>query len=347
MLYDRLGGRGALPAARTLDLARRANGLWYAELAPHEGAPVRTLRARALVNATGPWVARFLAERLQMPAPGVRLVKGVHIVVPRLSAHPDAYALPNDDGRLLFVIPYEQSFSLIGTTAEDYQDEPAAVAASDMDILYLCQAVSRYLRQPVHTDQVIWSYAGVRPRDDDGRDDLLELDAPAGDAPLLSIWGGRMTTYRQLAERALARLQPVLGFERGAWTAGATLPGGDLPASDFDRFLRVLRDERPWLPAPLARRYARAYGTRVERLLNGAGGLEALGEPLGQDLYEAEVGYLVRAEWAQTGEDILFRRSKLGLHVDARTRAGLDDWLARNRGGAARSADLQPDRGTR
>ena len=402
LLYDQLGGRGALPAARMLDLAqdpagaplrpefgrgfayadcwvddarlvvlnaldaaergaeiltrtrctlaRRANALWYAELTPRAGGPARTLRARALVNATGPWVARFLAEQLPAPAPrAVRLIKGVHIVVPRLYDHPDPYVLPDEDGRLLFVMPYEQSFTLIGTTAEDHDGEPDALVASDIEILYLCRAVSRYLRQPVRSDQVVWSYAGVRSRPEDaggkggraGDDEVLELDARAGDAPLLSVCGGRITTHRALAERALAMLQPALGFERGAWTAGATLPGGDLPAGDFDRFLRALQDERPWLPAALARRYARAYGTRVERLLESAGRLEDLGEPLGEGLYAAEVDYLVREEWAQTEEDVLFRRSKLGLHVADQTRQWLAAWLARDRTGAARSPDLR------
>jgi glycerol-3-phosphate dehydrogenase len=401
LLYDQLGGRRALPAARALDLAqdpagaplrpefgrgfayadcwvddarlvvlnavaaaergteiltrtrctlaRRANALWYAELTPRAGGPARALRARALVNATGPWVARFLAEQLQAPTPrAVRLVKGVHVVVPRLYTHPDAYVLPDEEGRLLFVMPYEQSFTLIGTTAEDHDGEPDALAAADIEILYLCRAVSRYLRQPLRSDEVAWSYAGVSPRLEEpggkggsAGNDLLELDAPAGDAPLLSVYGGRITTHRALAERALGMLQPALGFERGAWTAGATLPGGDLPAGDFDRFLRALQDERPWLPAALARRYARAYGTRVERLLENAGRLEDLGEPLGEGLYAAEVDYLVRNEWAQTEEDVLFRRSKLGLHVAAQTREGLAAWLARDRSGAERSADLR------
>jgi glycerol-3-phosphate dehydrogenase len=202
---------------------------------------------------------------------------------------------------------------------------------------------------------VVWTYAGVRPLYDDAerdvsrvtRDYVLDLDTREGDAPLLSVFGGKITTYRRLAEQALARLQPSLGFTRGPWTAAATLPGGDLPNGDFDAFLDALQQERPWLPPTLARRYARAYGTRVARLLDGAGSLDALGKPLGDGLYEAELDYLVREEWAQTEEDVLFRRSKLGLDVADQTRQRLAAWLARHRPGAERSPDLQPTLGTR
>ena len=331
--------RGAEILTRTrCAAARRANRIRYAELDPGGGRPPRGGRARARVNATRPWVVRFLAERLQMSGPShVRLVKGGHVILPRLYDHPDPYILQNDDSRVVFVIPYEQDYTLIGTTDLDYEGDPAAVAITAEEIDYLCRAAGRYLSRPVLPEQVLWTYAGVRPLVDDGRTDVsavtrdyaFDLDAPEDDAPLLSVFGGKITTYRRLAEHALGRLQPVLGFAGEAWTAAAPLPGGDLPHADFEAFLDALQQERPWLPPALARRYARAYGTRVALLLDGAHGLADLGERLGEGLYAAEVDYLVRSEWAQTAEDILFRRSKLGLHLGDEAAARLAAWLGR------------------
>jgi glycerol-3-phosphate dehydrogenase len=335
--------RGAQILTRTrCTAARRANGLWYAELEPGGGGRSRQVRARALVNATGPWVSRFLKSQLQMPAPkDLRLVKGGHIVVPKLYDHACPYILQHTDRRVVFVIPYENEFSLIGTTDVDYRGEPALVDIGDDEIKYLCRAVSRYFRRPLTPDRVAWTYAGVRPLYDDAsrdvsaitRDYVFDLDEPEDGAPLLSVFGGKITTSRKLAEHALEQLRRALRFEGRAWTAGATLPGGDLPDADFDGFLAALGRERAWLPPELARRYARAYGTRIGTLLDGASGLRDLGEPLGEGLYEVEADYLVRQEWARTAEDILFRRSKLGLHVGDATAARLRAWLGRNTAG--------------
>ncbi|MGH6914607.1 MAG: glycerol-3-phosphate dehydrogenase C-terminal domain-containing protein, partial [Geminicoccales bacterium] len=209
---------------------------------------------------------------------------------------------------------------------------------SEEEVEYLCRAVSRYLIDPVTPGQVRWSYAGVRPLYDDTtsdvsavtRDYVFDLATPEGDAPLLSVFGGKITTYRKLAEHALDKLKPVMRFEAGAWTGTAPLPGGDMPGADFDAFLAGVRREHPWLPADLARRYARAYGTRTLRILDGARDLGGLGEHLGEGVYEAEVEHLVRNEWAQTEEDILWRRSKLGLHVGDPTAARLRAWLGIN-----------------
>jgi glycerol-3-phosphate dehydrogenase len=339
--------RGAEIVTRSRCMAaRRANGLWYAAL-EQGGGPVRQVRARALVNATGPWVSRFLSDRLQMSAPrDLRLVKGGHIIVPRLYDHPCPYILQHSDRRVVFVIPYERTFSLIGTTDVDYDGEPSLVDIGDDEIDYLCQVVSRYFREPLTPDRVAWTYAGVRPLYDDAsrdvsaitRDYVFDLDEPDDDAPLLSVFGGKITTSRKLAEHALNQLRPTMRFEGAAWTAGAPLPGGDIPDGDFEAFLAVLQLERPWLPSELARRYARAYGTRVGALLDGARGLDDLGEPLGEGVYEAEVDYLVREEWARTAEDILFRRSKLGLHVSEATAARLRAWLGRNTDGTGDDA---------
>ena len=332
--------RGALILTRhRCTGASRVDGLWHATLKPTGGGPERVVRAHCLVNAAGPWVSRFLTEDLRLPALNrVRLVKGSHIVVSKLYDHGDPYILQHSDRRVIFVIPYEGDYTLIGTTDLDYGDDPAAVAISESEIAYLCQAVSRYFVNPVAPAQVRWSYSGVRPLYDDAtsdvsavtRDYVFDLAQPDGGAPLLSVFGGKITTYRRLAEHALDKLRPAMGFTAEAWTADAPLPGGDMPGADFEAFLANLRRAHPWLPADLARRYARAYGTRVGRILDGVRDLAALGEHLGDGLYEAEVDYLIRNEWARTEEDILWRRSKLGLHVSGQTAARLRDWLGVN-----------------
>ena len=351
--------RGAAILTRTrCTAARRANGLWYADLAPSFGGPVRLIRARALINAAGPWVARFLTDQADLARPTrVRLVKGSHIIVPRLYDHDDPYVLQNRDGRVIFVIPCEGRYALIGTTEVDYQGDPGEARITRAEILYLCDAVSRYFRHALNPDRVLWTFAGVRPLYDDAKADLsavtrdyaFDLDHVAGEAPLLSIFGGKVTTYRRLAEHALEKLQPVLGFAGRPWTATAPLPGGDLPRGDFEEFVRKLRMAAPWLPPDLARRYARAYGSRVEKLLAGARSLGDLGEHLGSGLYEAELEYLRRHEWAVTATDILWRRSKLGLHVGEDTIARLEAWLGQGAEAASaarrrvRSCDPGPE----
>ena len=323
--------RGATILIRThCATAERAERHWQVTLQPRDGGITRTVQARALINASGPWVSRLLTEQLGRPAlKKVRLVKGAHIIVPRLYDHESPYILQHTDGRVVFVIPYEQNFCLIGTTDSDYHGDPAEVAITADEIDYLCTAVSRYFTRPVTSDQVRFAYAGVRPLFDDATGDVSAVtrdyafDLDSDGAPLLSVFGGKITTYRKLAEHALAKLQPLLGFERRTWTHAQPLPGGDMEGGDFERFLDTLIARHGWLPPALARRYARAYGTRVERLLDGAAALGDLGEHLGDGLYEAEVDYLTRYEWAVTDEDILWRRSKLALHVRDATAARL------------------------
>jgi glycerol-3-phosphate dehydrogenase len=332
--------RGARILTRTRCVhARRQDGLWRAVLRPVQGGPDHEVHARCLVNAAGPWVSRFLTEELGRPAlKQVRLVKGSHIVVPSLFDHASAYILQNTDRRVVFAIPYEQDYTLIGTTDRDYGGDPADARITDDEIQYLCAAVSHYFRSPVTPDRVRWSYAGVRPLYDDAsadvsavtRDYVFDLDAGNGVAPLLSVFGGKITTYRKLAEHALQKLQPVMKFERGAWTQRAPLPGGDLPGADFEGFLADLERRHGWLPGALAKRYGRAYGTRVDALIGSARRLDDLGGHLGDGLYEAEVEHLVRNEWAMSEEDILWRRSKLGLHVSSQTVSRLRAWLGRD-----------------
>ncbi len=322
--------------------ARRDGDHWQVTLKPGAGGLERRVHSRALVNAAGPWVTELLGTVTGINRQkGLRLVKGGHLVVPRLFEGDHAYILQNDDRRVVFIIPYERDFSLIGTTEMPYDGDPAEVRMTPAEADYLCTAVSRYLAKPVRPEDAVWTYAGVRPLFDDAsadvsavtRDYVFDIDGEAGRAPLLSVFGGKITTYRKLAEHALDKLQPLLGITAATWTEGAVLPGGDLPGADFERFLAGLQAERPWLPAALARRYARAYGTRVEGFLSGATGLDDLGEHFGDGLYEAEIGYLMRKEWAASAADILWRRSKLGLHIVKQTEDRLTDWLERQRAG--------------
>jgi len=341
--------RGAEIRVRTrFTGARRRDGLWEATLTPAEGGAESRVQARALINAAGPWVTGVSDDVADVRRrSGLRLVKGSHFVVPRLFEGEQAYILQHSDRRVVFVIPYEQDFSLIGTTEVPYDGDPAAARITEAETAYLCDAVNRYLAKPVRPEDSVWTFSGVRPLYEDAsenasavtRDYVFDIDAGEGRAPLMSIFGGKITTYRKLAEHALEKLQPFLGFSRQVWTERAVLPGGDLPGADFERFLAELRAARPWLPAALARRYARAYGTRVERILDGARDLGGLGEHLGDGVYEAELAYLKNEEWAVSPEDVLWRRSKLGLHISKETRERLSGWLEdRTAGDAARVA---------
>ena len=332
--------RGAEILTRTrCTEARRVNGLWQVSLGSNRGAPVRNIKARALVNAAGPWVSSFIKDRLQQQSDSsVRLVKGSHVVVEKLFDHDSPYIFQNPDGRIVFAIPYERNYTLIGTTDQEYSGDPGDIRIDEDEIDYLLTSVNRYLATPVERGQVVWTYSGARPLYDDAkgnasavtRDYVFDLDAPDDGPPLLSIFGGKLTTYRKLAEHALEKLQPVMGFKGKPWTAGGTLPGGDIEDADFEAFVKSVGDKWNWLSPDLARRYCRAYGTRIESVIGTAGGLDQLGEHFGDDLYEAEVAYLMREEWALTEEDILWRRSKLGLHISDETAAHLRAWLGRN-----------------
>ena len=330
--------RGATirPRTRVVGASRR-DGFWEVAVEAADGGP-ETWRARALVDAAGPWVGSVLAERDRPSGRGhVRLVQGSHIVVRRLVDHDRAYLFQNGDGRIVFAIPYERDFTLIGTTDRDYAGDPAAVAASEDEILYLCRAASEYFAKPIAREDVVWTYSGVRPLYDDGtakaqeatRDYVLELDAPGGAPPLLSVFGGKITTYRRLAEAALERLRPALPVLRApTWTATAPLPGGDFPPDGYGALVEATLARHPGLPRPLVARLVRAYGTRSERLLDGAQDMAALGPTFGADLSAREVDYLVAAEWAASADDILWRRSKLGLRVGPADRAALAAYLA-------------------
>jgi glycerol-3-phosphate dehydrogenase len=332
--------RGAQIRLRTSFLsAARTGAAWSVRVLDHQTRVRSEIRARALVNAAGPWVEQVLhqIEGIDTHAQ-VRLVKGSHIVVPRLYPGEHAYLLQHPDGRVVFTIPYQEHYTLIGTTDVSYEDDPANVSISADEVAYLCSTVNGYFDQPITPEQVRWSYAGVRPLSDDDessaskvtRDYKLELDAPEGHAPLLSVFGGKITTYRRLAEAALAKLTPLIGGSKTLWTHRTPLPGGQMPRADFAAFAAGVRERWPFLPVELTQRLARAYGTRISEVLGGATSLSDLGRQFGAGLSAVEVEYLRREEWAQTADDIAWRRSKLGLQMQPQELAELAKYLQRD-----------------
>ncbi len=328
--------RGAQVHTHTRFLsARREDAAWIATISNADGS--RDVRARALVNAAGPWVADVIGRAAGARSErSVRLVKGSHIVVPRLYEGDHAYFLQNPDRRIMFAIPYEGHFTLLGTTEEPWEGEAGTVTISERETRYLLDGANRYFRRQLGKADLVWSYAGIRPLydDDEGntsavtRDYVLDVDTRDGSAPILSVFGGKITTYRRLAEQAMKRLAPFFPEAGAAWTAGAALPGGDMPDADFARFAEGLYARYPGLPRALLFRLARAYGTRAMRLLGQARSVEDLGENLGGGLRAAELNYLLSVEWARSAQDILFRRSKLGLHVPQGTAARIDAYIA-------------------
>ena len=324
--------RGATILTRTeLIDARREEGMWTARLGG-TGAP-RTVRARALVNAAGPWASEILGRLGGVQERrAVRLVKGSHIVLPRLYPGSHAYLLQNPDRRIVFAIPFEGKFTLVGTTEVSWTSPSDTPVISDDEVAYLLRTVARNFVAGVSSGDIVWSYSGVRTLPDDGsanpsrvtRDYVLDLEVAKGEPPLLSVFGGKLTTYRRLAERALEKLAPLLSLRDVPWTDGAVLPGGDIPELDLDRYAGDLVRRHSGLPDALVARLAGTYGTLAEEFLDGD-----LGEDLGGGLHTGEVDYLVSEEWARSAEDILFRRTKLGLHVPQDTADRLTAYLGR------------------
>ncbi|MFO1055974.1 MAG: glycerol-3-phosphate dehydrogenase [Dongiaceae bacterium] len=320
--------------------ARREGGLWRVELEAREGGRRRTVRARCLVNAAGPWVERVLGR---VEGAGserrVRLVKGSHLVTRKFWQGEQAYLLQNTDKRVIFVNPYEGELALIGTTDIAVEGAPEEAEIDGGEISYLLDVVGRYFREPPGRADIVHAFSGVRPLYDDSaanpsavtRDYVFDVDPrepQGGQAPILSVFGGKITTYRKLAEHALDKLRPFFPRMGRPWTAGAALPGGDIPEADFAGWLARFRAAHPWLPPALAQHYGRLYGTRAEALLGAAGGLDALGRHFGGQLYQREAEFLIAEEWAASAEDILWRRTKHGLHLGAAERAAFAEWLA-------------------
>ncbi|MFV2034850.1 MAG: glycerol-3-phosphate dehydrogenase [Halocynthiibacter sp.] len=330
--------RGATVLTRTLcEKAERKDGLWQVTLADGDGR--RTVRSRILINAAGPWVEKVLNERIQADnTEGVRLVRGSHIVTRRLFDHDQPYFFQLPDGRIIFAIPYETDYTLIGTTDADFTGDPGQVSCSPEERAYLVASASRFFREPLSEDDVIWSYSGVRPLYDDNassataatRDYVLKVTAPAGGAPLLSVFGGKITTYRRLAEHGLQKLAPYLNGAVKPWTAGAPLAGGDFPVDGVPLLVTRLRENYPFLDARWALRLVRAYGTGAGEMLGKAKRAEDLGRHFGWNLTEREVNWLRDREFAETAQDILWRRSKIGLRLSKAETVALETWLAAN-----------------
>jgi glycerol-3-phosphate dehydrogenase len=320
--------------------ARREGAGWRARIENVETGAAAEVRARVIVNAAGPWVADVLNARLGLDTnKGVRLVRGSHIVVPKLFEGDHAFILQNEDKRIVFAIPYQGNYTLVGTTDVPVGTGPEKAVITDEEVRYLCDAMNHVFKREIAPTDVVWTYSGVRPLFDDGsvdasavtRDYVFDLDAPKGQAPVLSIFGGKITTFRKLAEHALDELKPFFPGLKPSWTQNAKLPGGDMPGADFESFYAGFKARYPFLPQPLARRLARSYGTRAERFLGTSRSLTDLGEDFGGGITAAEVDYLYRCEWARSADDILWRRSKLGLHVPPGTAERVDAYLLTNK----------------
>jgi glycerol-3-phosphate dehydrogenase len=330
--------RGASVLTRTACVsAKRNKTSWHTELQADDGTSFK-VTARALVNAAGPWAAQFLSEHAHTPQQkSLRLVKGSHIVVRKMFDHDHAYIFQNSDKRIIFAIPYERDFTLIGTTDVEYRGVIGNARIDANEINYLCEQANHYFERAITADDVVWSYCGVRPLLEDASDDpsavtrdySLELDT--SQAPLLNVWGGKITTFRKLAEEASDLLAAQLSITRGAWTKAALLPGGDLsdwigaaqrPDTDFNRFVSAVALQYPNLSRELLQRLCRAYGARIAALL----GNSDLGDEIAPGLFVAELNFLYKHEWARCADDVLWRRSKLGLHFDAKATTAVNEW---------------------
>jgi glycerol-3-phosphate dehydrogenase len=390
-IYDHLAKRAILPATKTLNLRKEAQGIslkynlqkgfeysdcwaddarlvainavdaaergadiltrtecmkldrksdhWVAELKDPHGNN-KQVSARMIVNAAGPWVEKIQGQfgRIQNKA-NVRLVKGSHIVTPRLYDGDHGYIFQTADGRVIFAMPYEGEFTLIGTTEVDWQLDNGPVVISDEETRYLCSEVNIYFKHQITPKDVIWSYAGVRPLYDDNADDanvvtrdyVFNMDGDGNDlAPVLSVFGGKLTTYRKLAEHAMEKIAPYFPDLKGAWTNGVALPGGDFAIDGSDALRREVHDRYPWLDTAQIARMVQSYGTRIFAILGEARSAEDLGQFFGAGLYETEIRYLKHTEFAITAEDILWRRSKLGLKLSAEEIDDLTLYLNQN-----------------
>jgi len=342
--------RGARVLTRTkVVTAEREDGVWSVTIEDGETGAQEKIRAKGLVNAGGPWVENVVKNTVRMnSSEGVRLVRGSHIVVPTLFDHEKAYFFQGEDGRIIFAIPYETDFTLIGTTDKDHGSDPSVKAeCTPEEQQYLCDFVSNYLKADVSRDDIVWTYSGVRPLYDDGaksataatRDYVLSVDAgPATDGPvgmeppLLNVFGGKITTYRKLAEQAMAKLAPFYPGLKPDWTARVPMPGGDFPVDGVEAQIDSLKSAHPFLSDYHARRLIRAYGTEAKEICDGADTAEGMGRDFGGTLTEAEVRWLMEREYARTAEDVVWRRTKLGLRMTDEQVAALDTWMLEARG---------------
>ncbi|MCW9034240.1 MAG: glycerol-3-phosphate dehydrogenase [Rhodospirillales bacterium] len=332
--------RGADIRTRTKVIAaKRDSDLWQLVTVDNVSGEKEFIHAKTLVNASGPWVSEVISQQANLPSKfNIRLVQGSHVVVPKIFDHDRAYIFQNADDRIIFAIPYENDFTLIGTTDEDYKGELSEASISQGEIDYLCASASKYFSTPVSPNDVVWTYSGVRPLFDEGggeaheatRDYVLDLQGKPGEPPLLNVFGGKITTYRRLAEEALKKLSPWLSGKDTVWTSGAPLPGGDFPVEGLADLTATLKTEFSMIDEALIQRLVRSYGTCVRDILVDVKEPNDLGLHFGAGLYQSEVTYLVRHEWALTAEDIVWRRSKLGLKMTKEEIFFLDEWLQEN-----------------
>jgi len=315
--------------------AERGADSWNVSLQDTNDNSLHHVSARVIINASGPWVSRLFGESLSMKAPkNIRMVKGSHIVVPRLNRETEAYILQNEDERIVFVIPYEDEFSLVGTTDVDYEGDPKEARISPEETEYLLDIVNSHFKRQLTEQDVVWSYSGVRPLMDDeegdakkaSRDYSFEVSKEKGKAPVISVFGGKITTYRKLAEAATDKLCQFFPHARGPWTKTGILPGGDF--ENHDTLEAQISKDYPWLPEAVCSRYVRTYGTHAYQILGDATSVQDLGYRFAGTLYEVEVGYLIKHEWAMTSEDILWRRTKQGLYATEEDVRELDRYLA-------------------
>ncbi len=328
--------RGAEVLTRTACTSARRNGdLWDIEMTDTETGAKRQVKARAVINAGGPWVNDIIGRVTGTNSQrNVRLVKGSHIIVPKFWQGQQAYLVQNFDKRVIFINPYEGDKALIGTTDIPYEGAPEAVQADEDEISYLLNAVNKYFKQTLRREDVVQSFSGVRPLYDDGagnpsavtRDYVFDLETQGG-APLLNVFGGKITTFRKLAEHAIQRIEKYFPNAKGDWTAKGALPGGDIPNADFTAYLGEIQAKYPFVPAAQLRHWGRLYGTRMDMFLAGKTSMEDLGAQFGERLYEAEVRYLCEHEWARTAEDVLHRRTKENLRTTAADKAALQAWF--------------------
>ncbi|MEQ8901503.1 MAG: glycerol-3-phosphate dehydrogenase [Roseovarius sp.] len=333
--------RGARIRVRTkVRTAERKGDLWAVTLEDQETGATDVVQARALVNAGGPWVKDVISNTLRLnSSEGVRLVRGSHIVTRKLYDHDKCYFFQGGDGRIIFAIPYEGEFTLIGTTDAEHTDADVTPECTPDEAEYLCNFASQYFERPVTRDDIVWSYSGVRPLYDDGaksataatRDYVLSLSEGQG-APLLNVFGGKITTYRKLAEAALAKITPFFSKAGQDWTAGVALPGGDFAVDGFDRLVKDLQAAYPFLGPDWARRLVRAYGTEAREILGAAQSASDLGPDFGATLTGAEVRWQMRREYAREAADVVWRRTRLGLKMSKTQIAALDEWMRQERG---------------
>jgi len=334
-------GAEILPRTECVGASRSSDG-WNVTLRDQETGENRSVSGRMLINAAGPWCADLINPENGVvksdTRANIRLVKGSHIVVPKMFDHDFCYIFQNGDGRIVFAIPYQDDFTLIGTTDVDFEGDPAKVKIDQDEIDYLCKLASGYFKKPITSDDVVWTYSGVRPlyagegaeanASKVSRDYTLKLEANGHQAPALHVFGGKITTYRKLAEHALQIISRELGAKDTPWTAGASLPGGDFPNASYDAAFASYAARYDWMDAVMLKRLLRAYGTRIEQIIGDAKGVRDLGKCYGHDLYEAEVRYLIDNEWVRDINDLLWRRSKLGLRLSGDQVADLGERLA-------------------